>query len=473
MSNLIIKPARRLKGEIDLPGDKSISHRALLISSLADGISVIDGLQEGEDCRSTYQALFSLGVEIRKEGSRIRVNGRGPAGFREAHQVIDCGNSGTTMRLLSGIAAGLPFTTRLTGDESLRNRPMRRVIEPLRQMGAKISVREVDFPPLAIIGGSLAGISYRTPMASAQVKSCLLLAGLLAEGNTTIIEPAMSRDHTERMLAYFGAVLKINTTPKYSATLLGSPVGARFIEPAGAINGAPTKISSPHRGEDEGEGGNAISILGGQRLSGRSLKIPGDFSAAAFFLAAAAIVPKSKISIRGVGLNPTRIAFLDILKKMGARISIQNQREENGEPIGDITAKGGGELKGITVSGSLIPNLIDEIPILAVVALFAKGLTEVKDAGELRVKESDRIKAIVTELRKMGAGIEEREDGFLISGPQRLKGAGVNSHFDHRIAMSLAVAGLAVEGETAINNPECIAISFPDFVSTLLQIIKQ
>jgi len=218
---------------------------------------------------------------------------------------------------------------------------------------------------------------------------------------------------------------------------------------------------------------NTISILGGQRLFGRRLKIPGDFSAAAFFLAAAAIVPESEISIRGVGLNPTRTAFLDILKKMGVRISIDNQREENGEPIGDIMVKGGGELKGITVSGSLIPNLIDEIPILAVVALFAKGLTEVKDAGELRVKESDRIKAIVTELRKMGAEIEEREDGFLISGPQRLKGARVDSHLDHRIAMSLAVAGLAAEGETTIEHSGCIAISFPDFVSTLSRIIKQ
>ena len=221
-----------------------------------------------------------------------------------------------------------------------------------------------------------------------------------------------------------------------------------------------------------GSAPHTVSILGGQRLSGRPLKIPGDFSAAAFFLAAAAIVPESEISIRGVGLNPTRIAFLDILKKMGARISIENQREENGEPIGDIMAKGGKELKGITVSGSLIPNLIDEIPILAVVALFAKGLTEVKDAGELRVKESDRIKAIVTELRKMGAEIEEREDGFLISGPQRLKGAGVDSHLDHRIAMSLAVAGLAAEGETTVENPGCIAISFPDFVSTLSRIIN-
>jgi len=218
---------------------------------------------------------------------------------------------------------------------------------------------------------------------------------------------------------------------------------------------------------------NTVSILGGQRLLGRSLKIPGDFSAAAFFLVAAAIIPDSEIFIRGVGLNPTRIAFLDILKKMGARISVENQRQENGEPMGDIIAKGGGELKGITVSGSLIPNLIDEIPILAVVALFAKGLTEVKDAGELRVKESDRIKAIVTELRKMGAEIEEREDGFLISGPQRLKGARVDSHLDHRIAMSLAVAGLTAKGETAIENPGCIAISFPDFVSTLLRIIKQ
>ncbi len=450
MSDLIIKSARRLKGGIGLPGDKSISHRALLISSLAEGVSVINGLQEGEDCRSTYQSLLSFGVELKNEGSRIRVNGRGPLGFREAHQVIDCGNSGTTMRLLSGIAAGLPFTTRLTGDDSLRNRPMRRVVEPLRQMGAKISTREGDFPPLAITGGSLSGISYRMPMASAQVKSCLLLAGLLAKGSTTIMEPSLSRDHTERMLACFGATLERN---------------------------APTKIPSPPWGEDENEGdkdkgGNTISILGGQRLFGCPLKIPGDFSAAAFFLAAAAIVPESEISIQGIGLNPTRTAFLDVLQKMGACISIENQREENGEPVGDITAKGGGELKGIIVSGSLIPNLIDEIPILAVIALFAKGLTEVKDAGELRVKESDRIKAIVTELRKMGAEIEEREDGFLISGPQRLKGAKVDSHLDHRIAMSMAVAGLVAEGETAIENPECIAISFPDFAATLSRIIK-
>ncbi|MFH0796033.1 MAG: 3-phosphoshikimate 1-carboxyvinyltransferase [Candidatus Omnitrophota bacterium] len=427
MSALVIKAVKHLKGEITLPGDKSISHRALLISALAEGESFLEGVQEGGDCCSTFQALIGFGVEIEKEGQRLLVKGKGAKGFQESDRVIDCGNSGTTMRLLSGIAAGLPYTTFLDGDASLRKRPMARIAEPLRQMGARVLGQKGDFPPLSIRGGSLSGIEYPMPVASAQVKSCLLLAGLFASGETVIIEPFQTRDHTERMLKYFGVSLKSK--------------------------------------------GNIISVKGGQRLSARQFKIPGDFSAAAFFLTAAVIVPRAELLIKRSGLNPTRTAFLQVLQEMGAGISIENQREESGEPVGDIIVRSGAPLKGVTVSGSLIPNLIDEIPLLAILGIFARGKTEIKDAKELRIKESDRIASLVTELRRMSVEIEEKEDGFVIFGPQKIKGARVYSHLDHRIAMSLAVAGLAAEGETVIEDSECIAISFPDFERTLLSLL--
>jgi len=427
LADLRIKPVKQLKGEIILPGDKSISHRAFLISALAEGESLLDGVQEGGDCRSTFQALLGFGVEIERKGRRFLVKGKGKQGFQEPDSVIDCGNSGTTMRLLSGIAAGLPYTTRLDGDSSLRQRPMARIAEPLRRMGARVLGQKGDFPPLSIRGGSLSGIKYLMPVASAQVKSCLLLAGLFASGETTVIEPFQTRDHTERMLKYFGVTTSYTT--------------------------------------------NTIVIRGGQRLTGQKVKIPGDFSAAAFFLTAAIIVPKAELLIRQVGLNSTRTAFLQVLQKMGADISIENQREESGEPVGDIVVKSGIPLKGMTVEGSLIPNLIDEIPLLAILGIFAQGKTEIKNAQELRIKESDRIASIVTELRRMSVRIEEKEDGFVIFGPQRIKGARVYSHFDHRIAMALAIAGLAAEGETVIQDSECIAISFPDFERTLLSLL--
>ena len=453
MPVIVVKPAGSLKGEITLPGDKSISHRALFISGLAEGESTVEGFQESDDCLSTLKALLSYGIEIKKEGSTVFVSGKGKSGFQEPSEIIDCRNSGTTMRLISGIAAGLPFTTFLTGDQSLKRRPMARIAEPLRLMGATVLTRSNGLPPLAITGGSLFGMEYRMPVASAQVKSCLLLAGLFASGMTTIIEPAQTRDHTERMLSYFGATLKYSS----SLPIPSPPAGESLFR------------SSPLAGE-VGWGGKSISILGGQRLSGRQIKVPGDFSAAAYFLAAGSIVPNAEILIKDVGINPTRTAFLDVLLKMGARIILQNRREENGEPVGDILVKSSGGLKGVTVSGSLIPNLIDELPLLAVAGLSAEGKTEVNDAAELRVKESDRIAATVSELRRMGAEIEEKKDGFVLFGPQKLKGERVHSHLDHRIAMSLTIAALAAEGNTQVEEFGCVNVSFPQFFRTLYQL---
>ena len=413
--------------EIHVPGDKSISHRAVMLGALAHGKTKIDGFLPGADCLQTIACFRQLGVEIEQPTpTEVVIEGRGREGFIEPATPLDVGNSGTTIRLLLGILAGTPFHSIILGDQSIAQRPMKRVVEPLRQMGAQIDGRQDgNYPPLSIRGGALKGIHYMSPVASAQVKSCLLLAGLQAEGETTIIEPSLSRDHTERMLRAFGVHL--------------------------------TSASGK------------VKISGGQILNGQYVRIPGDPSSAAFFWAAALMVPGSSITVRDVGLNPTRTGILDIFQQMGAHVDIQQKEEWCGEPVGDVTVSGE-KLRGIEVKGEMIPRLIDEIPLLAVVATQAEGITTIKDAGELKVKETNRIRAMVTELTKLGANIEETEDGRKITGATPLSGGICKSYGDHRIAMSMAIAGLAAQEEVIIQGAEVVNISFPGFYKQLIQL---
>jgi len=425
---LSITPAKYLQGEVSLPGDKSISHRAIILASIAEGTSIIKGIQRGKDCLATLNVLRMMGIEAKEKGDDLVIYGKGCDGLKEPADILDCGNSGTTMRLLAGLLSAQNFYSVLTGDSSLRKRPMGRVIKPLKRMGAQIfAQRKGQFPPLTIMGSQLQGIDYSSPIPSAQVKTCLLLAGLYAKGNTSVTEKYRSRDHTERMLKFLGADIEVNNL--------------------------------------------RVRIKGGASLSGRKLWVPGDISAAAFFIGGAAILKGSRLKVLNVGLNPTRRGFIDALLGMGAHIKILNLRKKCGEEIGDIEVRGGNDLKGTLIEGEMIPRLIDEIPILAVVACFAKGETLIKDAQELRVKETDRIKAMVVELRKMGAQIEEREDGMVIEGVKELRGAQCNSWGDHRIAMALVIAGLAARERTKITDTECIETSFPGFQKTLRKIV--
>ncbi len=420
---LRIRPATRLHGTHPVPGDKSISHRALLFAALADGISDLRGWLPAADCEATLHCVRALGIQVeRPAADRLIVHGRGLRGLRPASEPLDCGGSGTTMRLLMGILAGFPFPSTLVGNPQLSRRPMERVAQPLRQMGAEVITTE-GHAPVHVRGGSLQGIRYALPVASAQVKSALLLAGLYASGPTTVIEPAPSRDHTERLLEAMGAQV-----------------------------------------EREGE---AITVYPAQRLSPISLTIPGDPSSAAFLIAAASLVPGGTVRIPGVLLNPTRLGWVEAWRAMGAPIEVRPEGETGGEPVGWLSAAAAPRLQAIEVAGALVPRMIDEFPIFAVVATQAEGVTEVRDAAELRVKESDRIAALAEELRRMGARIEERPDGFLIHGPTPLRGAVVHSHGDHRLAMALAVAGLIARGETVVEDAACIADSFPGFVESL------
>lgn len=420
MDRIEINRARRFKGEFSPPPDKSISHRAVILSSIAKGKGVVRNVLRAEDTQSTIKALRAVGTDIKDEGDRLIIRGNGLRGLTEPADIIDCGNSGTTIRLLPGILAGNPFFSVLTGDDSLRTRPMARVIEPLAMMGADIRARSHDrFPPIAIRGGGLRAIEYSMPVASAQVKSCLLLAGLYSEGETVITEPAKSRDHTERMLAAFGADVKVD--------------------------------------------GLKVSVRGGRELTPVEVEVPGDFSSAAFFIVAALLVPGGEITLKNVGINPARTGLLDVLKKMGADFGISNIREVSGEPVADIYCKGGSGLKAVNIGGSDIPSLIDEFPVLCVAASFAEGTTTITGAEELRVKESDRIISIASELRKMGVKIEEFADGLSINGGGGLHGASMDSHGDHRIAMSMTVAALNAEGGSTINGISSVNISFPDF----------
>lgn len=418
-----VSKAPTLIVEMTVPGDKSISHRAIMIGALSNGPCKITNFLEGEDCLSTMEAMRQLGVEIEHpEPGTVVVHGC-QGKFKEPTGEIDCGNSGTSVRLLSGILAAQPFTTRLTGDDSLSKRPMRRVIEPLTQLGATLSATgERDTLPLEVHGGSLTGTTYEMPVASAQVKSAILLAGLYAKGRTTVVEPARSRDHTERMLEYF----LVHTIR-----------------------------------ED-----NSISIYGGQTPESRDFVVPGDISSAAFWLVAAAAQPGSRLLVGEVGLNPTRTGILDVLVRMGAHVREVVEVMDQGEVRGTIDVQGT-TLRGTVIEGREIPNVIDEIPIIAVAAALAEGDTEIRDARELRVKETDRIAAVATNLRAMGVEVEERDDGMRITGGATLRGAKLDSFGDHRIAMAFAIAGLFAEGETTIDNVECVQTSYPGFAETL------
>jgi 3-phosphoshikimate 1-carboxyvinyltransferase len=420
---LRVHPVRRLQGPVEVPGDKSISHRAALLGALAEGVTEIRGFLEADDCLRTLAAVEALGVEVTRKGpGEYRLAGGGLRGLGEPGDVIDCGNSGTTARLLLGVLAGQPFWTVLTGDESLRRRPMGRVAEPLRRMGATVVGRADGARlPLAIRGAErVQAVAWALPVASAQVKSSLLLAGLYAGGPVSVTEPAQSRDHSERMLRQFGARLE---TRGLTTTLHPGP------------------------------------------LSGTAVTVPGDISSAAFLVVAGLVIPEARVSISGVGLNPTRTGLLEALRGMGADLVIEPGPAGAGEPSGRVTASTSA-LVATAVAGGLIPRLIDEVPILAVAAALARGRTEIGDAGELRVKESDRLAALARELGAMGARVSEQPDGLVIDGPTRLRGARVRSGGDHRIAMALAVAGLVAEGETVIDDTECIATSFPHFAET-------
>ncbi|NIM03757.1 3-phosphoshikimate 1-carboxyvinyltransferase [bacterium] len=428
MRNIKVKRKELIKGEISLPGDKSISHRAIMMGSIARGETRVKGLSDCVDCQNTLNAFLKLGIEI-EEGyeGELTIHGRGLKGLSSVREVIDVGNSGTTMRLLSGILAGQDFSCTITGDESLKKRPMKRIILPLREMGAKISSPDDNHPPITIVGQKLHPIDYLSPVASAQVKSCVLLAGLYAQGRTSLTEPSLSRDHTERMLRYLGAPIE-------------------------------TK-------------GRTIFIEGVTELGAKPITVPGDISSAAFFIIACLLLQNSQIRIKGVGVNPTRTGILDILKNMGAEIVIENVRELCGEPVADLVVNSS-SLAGVEIGGELIPRIIDEIPVLAVAATQAEGVTEISDARELRVKESDRIGNVVSQLSRMGALIEEKEDGMVISGGKRLVGTSVNSYGDHRMAMALTIAGLIADGETTINDVACINTSFPHFIDILNKMVQ-
>ncbi|MEM7594966.1 MAG: 3-phosphoshikimate 1-carboxyvinyltransferase [Cyanobacteria bacterium P01_A01_bin.83] len=432
---LLINPQDKttaLTGQITIPGDKSISHRALMLGALAEGETVIEGLLLGEDPRSTAACFRAMGAEISELNSQqVIVRGVGIGNLQEPEDILDAGNSGTTMRLMLGLLASHRdrlFT--VTGDSSLRSRPMSRVVKPLTQMGARIWGRQGNsLAPLAVRGQQLQPIHYHSPIASAQVKSCILLAGLMVDGKTTITEPALSRDHSERMLQAFGATLDIDHNT------------------------------------------NSVTLTGQPTLRGQKVIVPGDISSAAFWLVAGAIVPGSDLLITNVGVNPTRTGILEALSMMEADISRSNERLVAGEPVADLRVKSS-QLKACTISGDLIPRLIDEIPILAVAAVFAQGTTVVKDAAELRVKESDRLAVMATELNKMGAEITELSDGLEINGGSCLTGTEVDSFTDHRIAMSLAIAALNARGKTIIHRAQAASISYPNFVATLESILN-
>ena len=417
-----------LKGEVSIPGDKSISHRAVMFGSLAEGTTEVTNFLQGADCLSTISCFRKLGIEIENTSQRILIHGKGLHGLTEPSDTLDTGNSGTTTRLISGILAGQRFTTILNGDASIQTRPMKRIITPLSMMGADItSLKGNDCAPLRICGGQLHGITYKSPVASAQVKSCVLLAGLYADAPTSVTEPVLSRNHTELMLAGFGAHVASSGT---TAT----------IEPEPDLNGM-------------------------------KIEVPGDISSAAYFLAAGLMIPNSEILIKNVEINPTRDGILRVAKEMGGDITILNEKTSGGEPTCDLLVRSS-SLKGVTIGGEIIPTLIDEIPMISVMACFAEGITTIKDAQELKVKESNRIDTVVTNLKAMGAHIEATDDGMIIEGGYPLHGAVIDSHLDHRIAMSFAIGALGADGETRIEGAECVKISYPEFYQTLEKLIQ-
>ncbi len=425
-----------------LPGDKSISHRAALIAALADGVSRISNYSTSDDCAATLSCLRQLGVQVEKTGSEVTIHGVGLHGFQAPDGPLDCGNSGTTMRLLAGILAGQDFRSTLTGDESLRSRPMQRIIEPLEMMGAQISSSN-GRAPLRIQGrNDLKAIDYELLVASAQVKSCILLAGLNANGRTKVIENEATRDHTERMLKLFGAEVETGQANREPAT-------ARFASVDGLAN-----------------------------LQAHDVSVPGDVSSAAYFIAAAALLPESSLEVVDIGINPTRVAFVETLQELGCDIVVNDVREDGNEPVGVVRVQGRDAQTFppadpvFVVNGLAIPKLIDELPLLAVVGSQLPGGIEIRDAKELRVKESDRISATVENLRGMGADVEEFEDGLRVAGSMKLRGAKIDPRGDHRIAMAFTVAALLAEGETEIEDAECVAVSFPEFFELLESVVK-
>ena len=416
-----------LKGEITIPGDKSVSHRSVMFGSIARGTTKIHHFLQGADCLSTISCFRSMGVQIENNGDTVLVHGNGMRGLKKPDTILDCGNSGTTTRLISGILAAQDFTVTLTGDASIQKRPMKRIMDPLSLMGAQIrSLQGNSCAPLEITGSHLHGIHYQSPVASAQVKSAILLAGLYAEGETRVTEPYVSRNHTELMLSRFGAKVRTEGT-------------TAVIQPAG-------------------------------ELFGQRVLVPGDISSAAFFLAAGLLIPHSEILIRNVGINPTRDGILHVCRDMGADISLLNYRED-GEPTADILVKSS-SLHGIVIGGAIIPTLIDELPMIAAMACFAEGDTIIKDAAELKVKESNRIEVMVRSLSAMGADVAETEDGMVIHGGKPLHGTVIDSRLDHRIAMTFAVTGCLAEGETEILGAECVDISYPEFFQDFKRLMQ-
>ncbi len=424
----IIRPASAITGAISLPGDKSISHRYAMLGALSEGRSDLTNYSTGADCASTLACLRMLGVELEQHGTAVRIHGAGCEGLVAPSAPLDAGNSGTTMRLLSGILAGQPFESTIVGDESLSRRPMRRIMFPLQGMGASVYARNGQYPPLTIQGGRLRPIRYELPVASAQVKSAVLLAGLSAPGTTEVVEPVETRNHTEVALRRLGAEVRVS--------------------------------------------GREIALVGLPRLIARDMRIPSDLSSAVFFLAAALLLPGSSLLIDGVGLNPTRTAVLDVLRRMGARIETHSQSVEGAEPVGSLEVRGAGPLAGGEIAGATTSGVIDEIPMLAVLGAVSESGLRIRDAGELRVKETDRIATVAANLRQMGVGVEEYETGMDIEGGCRLRGAELDSCGDHRIAMAFAVAALAADGESSLAGAEAASVSFPEFFDVLEGIVR-
>ena len=414
---------KHLRGEIRVPGDKSISHRGIMLGSLAEGDTHLHGFLEGADCLSSIACFQKMGIGIERDGSNVTIHGKGLHGLTKPSEILDAGNSGTTTRLMSGILAGQDFSSTITGDDSLRTRPMKRVITPLSEMGASIKSHDGCLP-MTVTGGHLHGIDYISPVASAQVKSCVLFAGLYADGKTSVTEPAISRNHTELMLRGFGASVKTDEEKHYVE-----------VEPEPVLHG-------------------------------QDITVPGDISSAAYFLVAGLICEDADILVKNVNINPTRAGILKVIEDMGGNISYIDRRTVSGEEVADINVRTSA-LHGTTVEGDIIPTLIDELPVIAVMAAYADGTTVIRDAAELRVKESDRIATVTENLRAMGCDITATDDGFIINGGQPLHGTEIKTHKDHRIAMSFAVAALNASGDTEIDDPLCVSISFPDFFSKL------
>lgn len=425
---MIINKVSKISGTITVPADKSITHRAIMFASLADGVSYINNYLPSQDCFSTLNIFKQLGTDIEQTGSRLIIKGAGLCGLKEPNGPLNANNSGTTTRLISGILAGQNFPSEITGDESLSLRPMKRIITPLRQMGAEISAKDDNYLPIKINGkGNLTAINYKSNIASAQVKSCVLLAGLYADGQTVYTEPEKSRDHTETMLNAFGADITVDNL--------------------------------------------TVSIKKCNKLFAREITVPADISSAAFFIVAGLIVKNSHIIIKQVNINKTRSGIISVLKNMGADISISNINKVSGEPVADIEVKSS-SLHSTNIDGKLIPSLVDEIPIIALCATQAEGVTEISGAQELRLKESDRLKLIATQLNKMGAKIEEKQDGLIIKGKTNLKGCSVSTFKDHRMAMMLSIAALCADGQTTVEDSDCVRISFSNFYDVLKQICK-